>query len=542
MSIVLWTNKQITIADAPHPLVALLTQHKSKPGEYVSEDSLTSFSELDTGSQERYRRYVKGVIASESERLSELAEFELPEWDNNTFHAACNIFEMAKAPWSPLSSQEAEQIIRDSAPPFDDEGWSESRLNRLIDSAYSRVFSNDHVRPYPEIKETKPTTPQNGTKPTEETELQPLKLIPASAIEIQKTEWLWDQRIALGEMSLLAGREGIGKSVISIWIAAQVSKGLLPGEFFGLPRNVLYLATEDSWNKTIAPRLLVAGANMDMVFREDLEEHESLYLPRDTARLALTVKAYEIALVVMDPLMSYVGAKANTYSGREVRSALEPIVKVCHDYNAALLGLIHFNKTSTDDILNKITDSKAFTQLTRTVTVVERDEEAEEKSRGIIDTVKNNLGRMDLPAISYKITGVEVMTNKGMSDAPVLEILGDVDTKVEDLIRESTSDLYRGQTKDAAEWLDEYLEENQNVVWAKDALKEGVRHDFKDQTLRRALKRLKGYKSQRMGGSTSGFAWFKTDMTREDALSILESRVNKSNMREQRRAQTNLEF
>jgi len=45
----------------------------------------------------------------------------------------------------------------------------------------------------------------------------------------------------------LAGREGIGKSSIAIAIAAQITRGQLPGVYFGEPRAVIIAATEDSW-------------------------------------------------------------------------------------------------------------------------------------------------------------------------------------------------------------------------------------------------------------------------------------------------------
>lgn len=534
----------LTPVEAPEWLLEALHVPEDVRTNLVEERGLKSFGDLDNETKSRYERYIKGCIDSEIEALKELTTEYGGQWNQTTFNTACNLFELAKAPWSPFLSSGAESIIRENVPDFDDEGWNQEVLDKLIDSAFKRVFHNTGVRDYP-AKQERPTTPRTAKARSEAIEAEPVRpfnLVPISSIEIEKVEWLWDNRIALGEMGLLAGREGIGKSLISVWLSAQLSMGLLPGEFLGQPKKVLYMATEDSWKKTLAPRFKVSGADMDLIFKEELEEQEGIYLPRDTARFAETIKKYGISLIVMDPLMSYVGAKANTYSGREVRAALEPIVKICHEFNVALLGLIHFNKTASDDILNRITDSKAFTQLTRTVTVVERDEEQDAKNYGLIDTVKNNLGRMDMPAISYRIVSVPLTTPKGeLTDAPQLEILGNSDAKVEDIMRENGSDMYRGQTKDAAEWLTEYIEENQGAVWAKDALKEGVKHDFKEQTLRRALKRTR-CKSQRMGGSDVGFAWFKESFSRDEAREILDRKSNAIFQKERVNLKKDLDF
>lgn len=42
-----------------------------------------------------------------------------------------------------------------------------------------------------------------------------VKLVPASKIKVKPVHWLWDNRIPLGELTLLAGREGIAKSTIA---------------------------------------------------------------------------------------------------------------------------------------------------------------------------------------------------------------------------------------------------------------------------------------------------------------------------------------
>ena len=80
-------------------------------------------------------------------------------------------------------------------------------------------------------------------------------MTPATAIELRPTYWLWQGRIPHGALVLGPGREGIGKSLFCAWLAAHVTRGQLPGIYYGRPRSVVYAATEDSWERTIASRV-----------------------------------------------------------------------------------------------------------------------------------------------------------------------------------------------------------------------------------------------------------------------------------------------
>jgi hypothetical protein len=52
----------------------------------------------------------------------------------------------------------------------------------------------------------------------------------ASDIHPEPIRWLWQQRIAIGKQTLLAGEPGLGKSQLTCWIAAAVTTaGFWPG-------------------------------------------------------------------------------------------------------------------------------------------------------------------------------------------------------------------------------------------------------------------------------------------------------------------------
>lgn len=245
-----------------------------------------------------------------------------------------------------------------------------------------------------------------------------IRLTKASEFTIKAVRWLWDGRMPIGEITLLPGREGVGKSTFLAWKAAQVTKGGLPGEWYGTPKAVLYAATEDSWEHTIAPRMLAAGADMDLVFRVDVQIFEGrfgkLSLPVDVDLLRRAALDVEAAVLMCDPVISIVDERINTFKAQELRSALEPLRTAAEGAQMAVAGLVHFNKGKDTDVLTAVSGSRAWAEVARAVVAIARDPDAEEYTC-VVSQVKNNLGRSDLPHLAYTIASDSVETSDGGS-------------------------------------------------------------------------------------------------------------------------------
>ncbi len=61
--------------------------------------------------------------------------------------------------------------------------------------------------------------------PEEPPALRSVRLTSAADIKIKPVHWLWTDRIALGTLALLGGREGIGKSTVAYQLAADLTRG-----------------------------------------------------------------------------------------------------------------------------------------------------------------------------------------------------------------------------------------------------------------------------------------------------------------------------
>jgi hypothetical protein len=53
---------------------------------------------------------------------------------------------------------------------------------------------------------------------------QALRFRKAGDIKPRDVEWLWRERIPLGELTLIGGRPGRGKSLCACYLAAEVSQ------------------------------------------------------------------------------------------------------------------------------------------------------------------------------------------------------------------------------------------------------------------------------------------------------------------------------
>lgn len=254
----------------------------------------------------------------------------------------------------------------------------------------------------------------------------------ASTFEIKRVRWLWEERVPIGELTLIPGREGVGKSILLANLASQITRGILRGEYFGQCRSVGYVASEDSWEHTIAPRLVAAGADMRMIYRLEVDELSgnskgAPVLPRDITGLREMAIETKMAVLMLDPIVSLVGEGYDTNRAPELRRVLQPLRDGAEHAEIGVIGLVHYNKSSGTDVSSKVAGSRAWMEVARAAMAVARmpSEEEEDDDPGtflaprsnriIVGQIKNNLGKLDLPSLTYEIQSWEIETNDGFS-------------------------------------------------------------------------------------------------------------------------------
>ena len=111
-------------------------------------------------------------------------------------------------------------------------------------------------------------------------------LDPFSLFIPQPPDWLWPNRIPLGQLTLIAGYPSSGKTSIALDIAARVSRGAPAPDQHGaaFPNAPVLLATfNGNPRASVLPILRAFGANLERVYFADLlsQTHHADYYPDD---------------------------------------------------------------------------------------------------------------------------------------------------------------------------------------------------------------------------------------------------------------------
>jgi hypothetical protein len=195
-------------------------------------------------------------------------------------------------------------------------------------------------------------------------------LIRIADVAPESVRWLWQNRIAFGKLNLIAGDPGIGKSFITLDLAARASTGrAFPDNAPGCePCSVVLLSAEDGVADTIRPRLEAAGANLGLIsilLAKKIGEKESPIssLSADLKVLESAVDQTGARLVIVDPISAYMG-DADSHKNADVRAVLAPLAALAEQKSAALVGVTHLGK-GENSALYRVLGSIAFTAAAR---------------------------------------------------------------------------------------------------------------------------------------------------------------------------------
>jgi putative DNA primase/helicase len=231
-----------------------------------------------------------------------------------------------------------------------------------------------------------------------------LQSVRASAVTQRAVTWLWADRFALGKLGILAGLPDEGKSLITDYLAARVTRELSwpNGEGKAPQGNVILLTAEDDPEDTVVPRLVAAGADLDRIeivqmVRErsdkDGREQERMFnLARDLPLLRRKIEEFgSVRVILIDPVTAYVGTSktVDIFRDSDVRAVLTPLVHLTRELRIAIIVVMHFNKKiDVTNALLRISNSLAFGGVARHVFSITDDPES---GRKLMARAKNNL-------------------------------------------------------------------------------------------------------------------------------------------------------
>jgi hypothetical protein len=241
-----------------------------------------------------------------------------------------------------------------------------------------------------------------------------LGLTLASQVKPARVRWLWEYLLARGEMALIAGEGGLGKSMFLLACAAAVSIGgpWPDGTGNAPPGHVVIVSAEDKDDTTLAPRLKALGANLENITfckaRTIMErDGERLVHPmslQDHAYWRAVLDRHpDTVLFIVDPIPSYLGRGVNDRQNSEIRGVLEPFVEdVIRPRDICFYANTHLNKSiDARTPVQRITGSIAYANIPRNVHIIVRD--PDQPDRRFFKQCKCNNGPDDLDAIAFTI-------------------------------------------------------------------------------------------------------------------------------------------
>lgn len=186
----------------------------------------------------------------------------------------------------------------------------------------------------------------------------------AAALDAKGTAWMWHPYMPANQITLLGGRGGSGKGLISAALVASVTQpqawpdGTTPAE----PGNVLWCETEDPLPEVVVPRLIAAGADRARVWFAD----RACFAGLD---LRAYIRANRIRLIVLSPCVSFLKL-TDINSELDVREVLGQLQAAIEGTGCAVLGICHLNKKADLAAIERLLGSVAFANFVRCVMLV----------------------------------------------------------------------------------------------------------------------------------------------------------------------------
>jgi putative DNA primase/helicase len=194
-----------------------------------------------------------------------------------------------------------------------------------------------------------------------------VRLTCAVDVEPCAVDWLWSGRVPLGMITMFAGDPKLGKSYVTLAMAAALSRGLpLPmSDRPNHPGSTILMSAEDDPARTIVPRLVSGGADLTKVHILESVFHENgaEALPSLRADIdAITAAAARLGdcrLIVIDPVSAYLQGVDDNRNAT-LRSVLTPLNRLAERLGAAVVLVSHLTKTGSANRKHRVLGSIAY--------------------------------------------------------------------------------------------------------------------------------------------------------------------------------------
>ena len=155
--------------------------------------------------------------------------------------------------------------------------------------------------------------------------------------------WLWEPYLPRGKLALLDGDPGVGKSLLTIDLAARLSRStpLPDGSPAARSHTTLFLSAEDDFDTT-RRRAEAAGADLDRLIAANTDT--PLSFPANLPDLEDLIRTHVADLAVIDPIMAFLPPDVAATADQCVRRVLTPLAALAARTDCAILLIRHLRK------------------------------------------------------------------------------------------------------------------------------------------------------------------------------------------------------
>ncbi|MDA2928503.1 AAA family ATPase [Acidobacteria bacterium AH-259-O06] len=230
----------------------------------------------------------------------------------------------------------------------------------------------------------------------------PSKTIFLSEVKTEPVLFLWHPYLLRRKVNLIEGDPGLGKSYLSLALAAPLSLGkALPGsaEQFA-PQRTLILSAEDGVADTIKPRLESMGADLELISAwAAASEKERQYwkpltlddggfeeLDREMCKLSP-------ALVILDPLFAFIGEKRDINAANHTRAVMARLANLAEKHDSCIVCIRHLTKGNRGKSIYRGIGSIDLTAAARSVLLIGKNPGIPEPfvTKSVLLHIKHNL-------------------------------------------------------------------------------------------------------------------------------------------------------
>ena len=309
----------------------------------------------------------------------------------------------------------------------------------------------------------------------------PVDTINLADIQSQTVHWTWEPYIPTGSVTVLLGDGGIGKSFLSLAIAAAITRGApLPGNDTALPpSDVIIQNAENPLATVVKPRLEMLGADCSKV--HIINESESRLTLTDE-RIEAAIIQHNARLIIADPVQSYLGTGISMNRAESVRLVLTRLEQIAERTKSAFLLVGHLNKGNGKAQYRGLGSVDIFNSVPSVLYLGKSDEDADAR---VMVHGKSNLDGLGA-SLAFSLKKPEGF-----------RWIGECDVTLDELLAQKPSGGRMGRIDEAEEFLRDALFEG--GMSAADIFELAEDNGISEKTLKRAKKNI-GIKTTRVNG------------------------------------------